>query len=101
MNSSITIGLELGDIIQIYSPNNVDYHENTYIIQYIDEMLIDMININNGSSKLLTIEEDGKLSDESIENIYLLINFEVLNLNQYLIFLLLLHNLQIIASLVF
>jgi len=72
MNSSIIIGLELGDIIEIYSPNNVDYHENAYIIQYIDEMLIDMVNINDGSSKILTLEENGKLTDESIESIYLI-----------------------------
>ena len=30
------IVLELGDIIQIDAPTNIDIHEQTYIISYID-----------------------------------------------------------------
>ena len=29
--------LELGDIIQVFSPDNDHYHEQVYFISYIDE----------------------------------------------------------------
>ena len=66
------IELRLGDIIEIQSPTNVDYHENTYYIEYIDELKIKLINVSNLRKTVLTVNEDGKLTDESILSIYLL-----------------------------
>jgi len=66
------IELRLGDIIEIQSPTNLDYHENTYYIEYIDESRIKLINVSNLKKQMLTLSEDGKLNDESILSIYLL-----------------------------
>lgn len=66
------IELRLGDIIEIQSPTNLDYHENTYYIEYIDETRIKLINVSNLKKQILTLSEDGKLNDESILSIYLL-----------------------------
>jgi len=66
------IELRLGDIIEIQSPTNLDYHENTYYIEYIDESRINLINVSNLKKQMLTLSEDGKLNDESILSIYLL-----------------------------
>ena len=71
------IELRLGDIIEIQSPTNLDYHENTYYIEYIDETRIKLINVSNFNvsnlkKQILTLSEDGKLNDESILSINLL-----------------------------
>jgi hypothetical protein len=66
------ISLELGDIIQIYSPSNEEYHEQTFLIQYIDHDNIHILNISNYQEKILNILGGGHLSDESITQIRLL-----------------------------
>ena len=66
------IELRLGDIIEIQSPTNLDYHQNTYYIEYIDESIIKLINVSSLKKQTLTLSEDGKLNDESIISIYLL-----------------------------
>lgn len=66
------IALELGDIIQIYSPSNEEYHENTFLIQYIDHQNIHILNISTFQEKILNILGENQLSDESITQIRLL-----------------------------
>jgi hypothetical protein len=66
------IALELGDIIQIYSPSNEEYHENTFLIQYIDHDNIHILNIATYQEKILNIIGGSQLSDESITQIRLL-----------------------------
>ena len=38
--------LELGDIIEINSPNNILYHGHVFLIEYIDINEINLIKIN-------------------------------------------------------
>ena len=66
------ISLELGDIIQINSPSNEEYHEQTFLIQYIDNHNIHILNISTYQEKILNIIDDNQLSDESITQIKLL-----------------------------
>ena len=66
------IELRLGDIIEVQSPTNLDYHENTYYIEYIDESIIKLLNVSSLKKQTLTLSENGKLNDESILSIYLL-----------------------------
>ena len=66
------IRLKLGDIIQIESPTNPDLHQNTFIIDYIDDSKIALINVATLKKTLLTINADGGLSDESITSILLM-----------------------------
>ena len=64
--------LELGDIIQIVSPNNTEIHNHNYLIDYIDNYKIKAISISNLSTYIFNFNEDGNFSDESIEYINLL-----------------------------
>ena len=69
-DSSIT--LELGDIIEIIAPSNLDIHEMNALIMYIDEQKIKVVNIATGRFYQLTIADDGYFTDESIKQINLL-----------------------------
>lgn len=68
---STTITLELGDIIEIYSPDDIQYHENAFYINYIDSNLIKLTSINNGMETQLSLNE-GKLDNMNIKQIFLL-----------------------------
>jgi len=67
-NKSINepIYLKLGDIIEITSPSNLDFHLQVFYIEYIDQHVIDLIQVNNEKKYSLNIK-GGTLSDESIE----------------------------------
>ena len=69
---SSSIILKLGDIIEISSPSNTDYDQNTFFIEYIDDAKIKIINVANGQKHSLTLYDNGHLTDESIQIIYLL-----------------------------
>lgn len=64
--------LELGDIIQIIAPNNSEIHNHNFYIDYIDNLKIKAISISNVSTYIFNFNENGELSDESIESINLL-----------------------------
>lgn len=66
------IDLELGDIIEIVSPNNEEYHETTSFIYFINDKTILLKNVATLKEYQLNIKEDGTFSDESIEQIILL-----------------------------
>jgi hypothetical protein len=69
--------LELGDIIEIISPSNTDYHNQTFFITYIDATKIKLMNISTYQNEQLNIDEDGNIRDESILEINLLSRSEV------------------------
>jgi len=69
--SSTELKLELGDIIQIDSPTNSDYDKHTFIINYLDDSNIVLIDGNTLEKKHLTLT-DGALTDESIISISIL-----------------------------
>jgi len=66
------ISLELGDLIEIISPTNPELNEQTFYIAYIDETRIEIINVASYSFSVLSLDDDGTLSDESITQILLL-----------------------------
>ena len=66
------IVLELGDIIQIDAASNIDIHEQTFIITYIDFQKIKLVNVSSLLNHILYIDSDGAVSDESITQISLL-----------------------------
>ena len=59
---------ELGQMIKIYAPTLNDIHEKIYLIDYLDDNVIKLINDTDFSKLDLTIR-DGKLTNESIEKI--------------------------------
>ena len=60
------IQLELGDIIQIYSPTNEKLNEQTFFIDYIDKDKMMLIDENTLETIKIKIGEDGTLGDGSI-----------------------------------
>jgi len=66
-----SIQLKYGDIIEISSPSNDEYHQNNYYITYIDNSVIEVINVSSMKTHILSIK-DNKITDESIIAILLL-----------------------------
>ena len=64
--------LELGDIIQIKAPSNSLLHEETFFIIYLDDEKIKLANVSTFHPYTLNLDEDGKIGDESIQEISLL-----------------------------
>jgi len=71
-NKDKRISLELGDIIQINDPLNERLNNNIFLIEYIDNSKIKLINSENGDSISLTRDENGILGNGTIEEIILL-----------------------------
>ena len=70
-DDSTDIGLRLGDIIEINSPSNKSLDKHIFVITYIDETQISIIDTTTLESKELFIT-NGRLNDESIVDISLL-----------------------------
>jgi hypothetical protein len=65
--------LQYGDIIQIYTDNPQNpLHEKTFLVDYLDDDKVRMINTTTMDHVLLPLNEEGKLSDPSIRRIDLL-----------------------------
>lgn len=64
--------LKLGDIIEILSPSNPEYHQKTFFIDYIDDTVLEILDVSNGFKHILSITEDGFFTDESIKQVNLL-----------------------------
>ena len=65
--------LQYGDIIQIYTDNPQNpLHEKTFLVDYLDDDKIRIINTTTMDNVLLPLNEVGKLSDPSIRRIELL-----------------------------
>jgi hypothetical protein len=62
--------LQYGDIIQIDSPSNLELHEKIFFINFINSNKITLL--NEDITTTLDISEEGKLLEESIDNIMLL-----------------------------
>ena len=62
---------ELGEVIKIIAPSNSDINEKSYLIQYLDENEIDILDVDTLNKSTLAIT-DGNLNDESIESIEIL-----------------------------
>lgn len=68
--NKLIIDLQLGDIIQINSPSNAELHNKIFFIKFINRNKIDLI--NESQTTTLSISDDGKFLEESIENIIIL-----------------------------
>lgn len=66
------INLQLGDIIKIIAPSNSALNEHIFFINYLDNRVIKLIDTDKKETIILNIDEDGNLTDESIQEIELL-----------------------------
>ena len=64
--------LELGDVIEIQSIDNKDFHEQTFFITYIDEQKMNLNNVNNHQNVSIAFDENGIIKDESITSMIIL-----------------------------
>ena len=74
-NNSIknnSLSLELGDIIEIIAPANGEINEMTYLITQIGDKNIILMNVTNYKFYQLNIDNNGRLTDESITEVILL-----------------------------
>ena len=65
--------LELGQIIQIDAPSNSQINQHIYLIEYLDEDVIKLVD-NDDLSILKLHLQDKKFTDETIESVYILAN---------------------------
>jgi hypothetical protein len=70
-DSSIQLYFQLKDFIEIDSPSNEKFHKQRFVIEYIDNSKIKIINFNTSVEELLIINNK-TIEDKTIENIYLL-----------------------------
>ena len=76
-SSPSSVEIALGDIIQIIAPTNSAINDQIYLIEYIDETKIKLINVATSTRLLLTMSSKGGFSDESITSIVILNSPEV------------------------
>jgi hypothetical protein len=67
-----SLSLELGDIISIIAPTNPEINDMSWLITYIDNTKILLVNISKLNTHQLNIGKDGMITDESITEIQLL-----------------------------
>ena len=67
--------LELGQVIKMEAPTDPTLHENIYLIDYLDNNLIKLINNDDLSEKILKIN-NGELTNKSISKINILASQE-------------------------
>jgi len=65
------IGLELGDVIDIFAPLNEVLHKKRFYIDYIDEDKIILINIQTFKRDQINIDSNGVIDNNSITSIEL------------------------------
>ena len=64
--------LQLGDVISLDAPMNSDIHDRIFLIKYIDKEQISLLDEETLDEVVLSISDDGNLTDESIEGIAIL-----------------------------
>jgi hypothetical protein len=70
--NSFSIDLELGDILEFIAPTNPDVDQSVFIITYIDNSKIKLVNVANYQQYKISITEEGTFTDESITQINIL-----------------------------
>ena len=66
------VKLNLGDIIQLIAPTHEKIHQQTFIIEYLDESQITLLDVANLTTIQLNLDAEGYLIDESVQKIYIL-----------------------------
>jgi len=62
--------LQLGDIIQLHAPTNMNYHDKRFFVESLDNKKISLISEDDASTKILYIDDEtNQLREESIEKI--------------------------------
>ena len=76
MSASENTLIELGDVIQIVAPSNTQINDKIFMVDYIDEDIIKLVDVETLTGYSLNIR-DGSLTDESITGINILDRPEV------------------------
>jgi len=76
MSASENMLIELGDVIQVVAPSNTQINDKIFMVDYIDEDIIKLVDVETLTGYSLNIR-DGNLTDESITGINILDRPEV------------------------
>ena len=68
-DQSDSVFLQVYNVIKFDSPSNEIYHEKRFLVEYIDNIKLKLINIENNEESLLLFNSDMSLQDESILSI--------------------------------
>ena len=72
MSATQNISLKLGTIIKIISPTNDELHDKIFLIDYLDNNIVEIINDEHIKPLVLNINSKGIFQDTSIEVIEIL-----------------------------
>ncbi len=70
--TSVSLSIELGDIIKVIAPTNHEIHEHIFLVDYLSSRKIRIIDTESLETTVLKLDATGKLTDESITTIELL-----------------------------
>jgi hypothetical protein len=66
------VKLNLGDIIQLVAPTHEKLHEQTFLIEYLDDTQLVLLDVANLTPVQLNLDAEGYLTDESVQQIHIL-----------------------------
>jgi hypothetical protein len=69
---SLSLTIELGDIIQIIAPTHQEIHEHIFLVDYVSSRIIKLIDTESLEKSVLKLDATGQITDESITTIKLL-----------------------------
>ena len=72
MSDTENIVLKLGTIIKIIANSNQELHENMFMINYLDDKIVELIGPTTDKPLILNTEKNGYFRDKSIESIEVL-----------------------------
>lgn len=70
--ASTDLVIELGDFIKIISPTKPMYDEKIFLVDYIDDDVIELVDIESADRFSIDLYDDGRIMDEHILSIHLL-----------------------------
>ena len=82
-SSYFSIDFQLSDVIRLEAPSNKVLDNNTFIITYINNKTIKLVNIDDLTSLKIKIGGDGMLGDGSITSITLIYRSDEANVFHY------------------
>jgi hypothetical protein len=71
-NKAVKMSLKLSDIIYVISPSNEVLNNKTFFVEYIDEKLVTIVDVDTGKQHKIRVHKNGIVGDGSIQEVRLL-----------------------------
>ena len=66
------INIQLGDILEIMAPENVNFNSKQFWVKYINSEKIILIDLDNSQTTTIQLDQSGQLEDKTIDGFNLL-----------------------------